>query len=57
MNRRAYHFLGWLVWRLGSQLVKFKYQQNRTKIRAAGVVALGLVGGVLAARSGSDGDS
>ena len=54
MNSRGYSILGWVVWRLGSRLVKIKIAQNRTKIGAVGVIALVLVGGVLAARADSE---
>jgi hypothetical protein len=56
MSSKGYTFLGWIVWQLGSRLAKRQIEQNRVKIGAAGVVALVLVGGVLAAKSaGGDG--
>ena len=54
MSVKGYTFLGWAVWQLGSRLVKYKVAQNRGKIGAAGVVLLVLLGGVVAAKSGSD---
>ena len=54
MNSKSYSVLGWIVWQLGSRLVKMKMAQNRVKLGAAGIVALVLVGGVLAARAGDD---
>jgi hypothetical protein len=54
MSTSGYTFLGWVVWQLGSRVMKQKIAQNRAKIGAAGVVALVLVGGVVAARSGGD---
>jgi hypothetical protein len=54
VTHRGYTILGWLVWQLGSRVAKRKMAQNRVKLGAAGVVALVLVGGVLAARAGSD---
>lgn len=51
MNSRSYGILGWLVWQIGSRVAKRKMDRNRTKIGAAGVVALVLVGGILAARA------
>jgi hypothetical protein len=54
MNTKGYTLLGWLVWQVGSRVAKRKMAQNRVKLGAAGVVALVLVGGVLAARAGSD---
>jgi hypothetical protein len=56
MSSRGYTVLGWMVWQIGSRIAKRKIAQNRVKIGAAGVVALVLVGGVVAARAGS-GDS
>jgi len=55
MNSKSYTLLGWIVWQIGSRVARRKMAQNRTKLRAAGVVALVLVGGLLAARSGDDG--
>ena len=54
MNSKGYTVLGWLVWQIGSRVAKRKIAQNRVKLGAAGVVALVLVGGVIAARSGPD---
>ena len=53
MSTKGYTFLGWVVWQLGSRVVKVKIAQNRVKFGAAGVVLLVLVGGVVAAKSGS----
>ena len=50
----SYSSLGWIVWQIGSRVAKPKMAQNRVKLGAAGVVALVLVGGVLAARAGDD---
>jgi hypothetical protein len=55
MNSKGYTVLGWIVWQIGSRVAKRKMAQNRVKLGAAGVVALVLVGGILAARS-SDGE-
>jgi hypothetical protein len=54
MGSKGYTLLGWIVWQLASRVAKRKVAQNRVKLGAAGVVALVLVGGILAARSGSD---
>jgi hypothetical protein len=51
---RGYTVLGWVVWQIGSRVAKKKIRQNRAKLGAAGVIALVLVGGVLAARAGSE---
>jgi len=55
MNSKSYSVLGWIVWQIGSRVAKKKMAQNRVKLGAAGIVAVVLVGGVLAAR-GSDDD-
>ena len=54
MSSRGYTVLGWIVWQIASRVAKRKIAQNRVKIGAAGVVLLVLVGGVMAAKSGSD---
>ena len=54
MNAKSYTVLGWIVWQLASRIMKYQVRQNRVKLGAAGVVALVLVGGIAAARSGSD---
>jgi hypothetical protein len=54
MSRNGYTFLGWVVWQLGSRVAKQKIAQNQVKLGAAGVVLLVLLGGVVAAKSGSD---
>ena len=54
MGTRGYTVLGWVVWQIAHRVAKKKIQQNRMKLGAAGVVALVLVGGVLAAKSSSE---
>ena len=54
MNTKGYTVLGWLVWQGGSRVAKRKMAQNRVKLGAAGLVALVLIGGVLAARASGD---
>jgi hypothetical protein len=54
MTYKGYTLLGWLVWQIASRVAKRKMAQNRVKLGAAGVVALVLVGGVLAARASSN---
>lgn len=56
MNSRGYTVLGWLVWQLASRIAKSKIERNRAKIGAAGVIALVLVGGVVAAKASSGDD-
>ena len=52
MNSKGYSVLGWIVWQVGSRVAKRKMAQNRAKLGAAGVVALVVIGGILAARGG-----
>jgi hypothetical protein len=54
VSTRGYTVLGWAVWQIASRVAKRKVQQNRVKLGAAGVVALVLVAGLAAAKSGSD---
>ena len=54
MSSKGYTVLGWVVWQIASRVAKKKIAQNRVKIGAAGVVALVLVGGVVAAKAGGD---
>jgi len=54
MNTKSYTLLGWLVWQLGSRVAKKKMAQNRAKLGAVGVIALVLIGGILAARGGDE---
>jgi hypothetical protein len=54
MTPTGYKILGWAVWQIASRVAKKKMVQNRAKLGAAGVVALVLVGGLLAARAGDD---
>jgi hypothetical protein len=56
MTTRGYTFLGWVVWQLGSRLMKRKIADNQVKVGAAGVVVLVLLGGVAAAKAGGSGD-
>jgi hypothetical protein len=51
---RHYSLVGWIVWQLTRRTAKKKVKQNSRKLGAAGVVALVLVGGLLAARWGDD---
>lgn len=54
MNSPKYSVLGWIVWQVASRVAKRKASQNRNKLGAAGLVALVLVGGLLAAKAGDD---
>jgi sulfite exporter TauE/SafE len=53
MRTSGYTVLGWIVWQVGSRVAKRKLAQNRAKVGAAAVIALVLLGGILAARAGS----
>ena len=50
MGHKGYTVLGWAVWQVASRVAKKKMAQNRVKLGAVGVIALVLVGGVLAAK-------
>ena len=54
MTTKSYTVLGWIVWQIGSRVAKRKIAENRVKLGAAGVVALVLVGGVIAAKATGD---
>jgi len=56
MSANGYTFLGWVVWQLGSRIMKRKIADNQVKLGAAGVVLLVLLGGVAAAKAGGSGD-
>ena len=56
MGSKGYTVLGWAVWQVASRVAKRKMAQNRVKLGAIGVIALVLLGGVLAARADGDGD-
>jgi hypothetical protein len=53
MTTRGYTVLGWIVWQIASRVAKRKLAQNRAKIGAVAAILLVLIGGLLAARSGS----
>ena len=54
MTTKGYTFLGWIVWQLGSRLAKRQIAQNQAKVGAVGVIALVLIGGILAAKHDSE---
>ena len=56
MSTRGYTVLGWAVWQIATRVAKRRIRQNRVKMGAVGVVALVLVAGLAAAKSGSGGD-
>jgi sulfite exporter TauE/SafE len=53
MTTRAYTVLGWIVWQVGSRVAKRKMAQNRAKLGAIAIIALVIVGGLVAARASS----
>jgi len=56
MNTKGYTLLGWIVWQLGSRVAKYNLSRHRTKLGAVGVIALVLIGGVVAAKATSGDD-
>jgi hypothetical protein len=54
MGTKGYTVLGWAVWQIGSRVAKKKMTQNRAKLGAIGVIALVLIGGVIAAKHDND---
>jgi hypothetical protein len=54
MTTKGYTFLGWIVWQLGSRLAKRQIAQNQAKLGAIGVIALVLIGGIVAAKHDSE---
>jgi hypothetical protein len=56
MTSKGYTFIGWIVYQLGRRLVARQIAQNRVKLGAAGLVALVLIGGVVAAKAGLSDD-
>ena len=53
MGSKGYTALGWIVWQIGSRVAKRKLGQNRSKLVAAGVVAVVVAAGIALA-SGDD---
>ena len=54
MIARRYTILGWLVWKIASRVARRKMARSRVKLGAAAVIALVLVVGIAAAKSGDD---
>lgn len=54
MGNKGYTVLGWVVWQIASRVAKRKMAANRAKLGAVAVVALVLIGGVLAAKRDTD---
>ena len=54
MGTKGYTVLGWAVWQVATRVAKRKMVQNRAKLGAVGVIALVLIGGVIAAKHDSD---
>jgi hypothetical protein len=51
MGSKGYTVLGWAVWQIGSRVAKKKMAQNRAKLGAVGLIALVVLGGVIAAKN------
>jgi nicotinamide riboside transporter PnuC len=59
MSKRGYELIGWLVWKTRRRHVKNAKNaiaKRRTKVGAAGVIALVLLGGVVVAAKSGNGD-
>jgi hypothetical protein len=63
MNEKRHALVGWIVTQIGVRMARRAIAQkkqtitdNRAKIGAAGVIALVLIGGVVAAKVGSGDD-
>ena len=54
MGHKGYTVLGWVVWQVATRVAKRKMAQNRAKAGAVAVIALVLLGGVIAAKHDSD---
>ena len=54
MGTKSYTVLGWAVWQVASRVAKRKIAQNQAKLGAIGVIALVLIGGIIAAKHDSD---
>ena len=54
MGSKGYTVLGWAVWQVATRVAKRKMVQNRAKLGALGVIALVLIGGVIAAKHDTD---
>jgi len=54
MGTKSYTVLGWVVWQVASRVAKRKIAQNQAKLGAIAVIALVLIGGIIAAKHDSD---
>ena len=54
VGHKGYTVLGWTVWQVATRVAKRKMVQNRAKLGALGVIALVLIGGVIAAKHDAD---
>jgi hypothetical protein len=54
MGTKGYTVLGWAVWQVATRVAKRKMAQNQGKLAAIGVIALVLIGGVIAAKQSPD---
>jgi hypothetical protein len=53
--KTGYTVLGWVVWRIGSRLVKQRLAKQRVKMAAAAAIAAALAVGIASARSRHEG--
>lgn len=56
MSTRAYTALGWVVWQVGKRVVRRKLHGAGRKAAAAGAIGLVVLGGLAAAKAGSEPD-
>jgi hypothetical protein len=56
MMTRVYTVLGFLAWEGGKLVLRRKVSQNKTALAAGATVALVVIGGLVAAKSGSSDD-
>ncbi len=54
MGTKGYTVLGWAVWQIATRLAKRRIHQNQAKLGALGVIALVLIGGIIAAKHGDE---
>jgi hypothetical protein len=54
MNHRGYTILGWLVWQIGTRVVKHNMLKTRSKLAAGVAVAAGVAAAGIALASGDD---
>jgi hypothetical protein len=53
--KTGYTVLGWVVWQIGSRLIRQRLAKHRLKVGAAAAVAAALAAGIAAARARREG--